>query len=110
VAVSLGTLPVAMLVDTGATNMTVTQSIAYQLLASGQATRAADSTMTMADGSARQQQAIIINTMTIGGHVLHTVWATVSPNGADMLLGFSILNRVSGKFAINVANSTLDFE
>jgi predicted aspartyl protease len=48
--------------------------------------------------------------MTIGGHVLSNVPAAVAPNGAEMLLGFNVLNRVSGEFAINVANSTLDFD
>jgi hypothetical protein len=34
----------------------------------------------------------------------------VSPNGAEMLLGFKVLNMVSGKFAINTSASTLDFD
>jgi predicted aspartyl protease len=33
--VTLGALPVTMLIDTGATSMTVAQSVADQLLASG---------------------------------------------------------------------------
>jgi hypothetical protein len=32
------------------------------------------------------------------------------PDGSDMLLGLGVLAKVSGKFAINVANSTLDFD
>jgi gag-polyprotein putative aspartyl protease len=109
-AVSLGTLPVIMLVDTGCTNMTVSQGIADRLLASGQATRGENVESTIADGSTHTEASIVINSMTVGGHVLSSVPAAVSPNGAEMLLGFNVLNRVSGKFAINVANSTLDFE
>jgi hypothetical protein len=110
IAVSLGSLPVPMLVDTGCTYMTVTENIADQLLASGQARRGEDGQSTMADGSTRTQASIIINNMTVGGHVLRNVWAGVSPNGAEMLLGFKVLNMVSGKFAININSSTLDFD
>jgi gag-polyprotein putative aspartyl protease len=109
VAVTLGALPVTMLIDTGETNMTVTQSVADQLLASGLATRGPDSESRFADGSVHRHVTIIVNTMTIGGHVLHDIYAGVSPNGADMLLGFAVLNQVSGKFAINANTNTLDF-
>jgi clan AA aspartic protease (TIGR02281 family) len=109
-AVSVGTLPIIMLVDTGCTNMSVIQNIADQLLASGQARRGEDVQSTIADGSTHTEASIVINSVTIGGHVLSNVPAAVAPNGAEMLLGFNVLNRVSGKFAINVANSTLDFD
>jgi clan AA aspartic protease (TIGR02281 family) len=108
-AVSLGTLPVIMLIDTGCTNMSVSQSIAERLLTSGQAMRGEEVEATLADGSTHTEASIVINSMTVGGHVLSDVPASVSPNGAEMLLGFNVLNRVSGKFAINV-NPTLDFE
>ena len=38
------------------------------------------------------------------------VHAGVVPDGSDMLLGLGVLAKVSGKFAINVANATLDFD
>ena len=41
--------------------------------------------------------------------MLHDIYAGVSPNGADMLLGFAVLTQVSGKFAINANTNTLDF-
>jgi Aspartyl protease len=72
IAVSLGSLPVPMLVDTGCTYMTVTESIADQLLASGQATRAEDGQSTLADGSTHTQASIIINNMTVGGQCCAT--------------------------------------
>ena len=34
----------------------------------------------------------------------------MSPDGTDMLLGFGVLNQVSGKFAANTNTSTLDFD
>jgi gag-polyprotein putative aspartyl protease len=74
------------------------------------ARRGEDVQSTIADGSTHTEASIVINSMTIGGHVLSNVPAAVVPNGAEMLLGFNVLNRVSGKFAINVANSTLDFD
>lgn len=97
IAVSLRSLPVPMLVDTGCTYMTVTQNIANQLLASGQATRGEDIQTTLADGSTHANATVVISSMAIGGHVLSNVPAGVSPNGAEMLLGSNVLNRVSRK-------------
>jgi hypothetical protein len=90
--------------------MTVTESIADKLLATGQATRIGDSDTTLADGTHRKVRTISINTVTIGGHGISNVPAMVNPDGAIMLLGFAVLNKVSDRFAINTAKSTLDFD
>ena len=110
VAVSIGTMPETMLVDTGATGMTVSASIADQLIASGQATEAQAETVTLAGGVKQAFRQVDINSVTVARHVVNNVHAGVTPDGSDMLLGLSVLAKVSNKFAINVANSTLDLD
>jgi predicted aspartyl protease len=99
-----------MLVDTGATGMTVSESIADSLIANGQATEAAAEMVGLAGGVKREFRQVDISSVTVGGHVVTNVHAGVVPDGSDMLLGLGVLAKVSGKFAINVANSTLDFD
>jgi clan AA aspartic protease (TIGR02281 family) len=108
-SISLGTLPVIALVDTGATSMTVPQKTADWLLSNGQATTAPSKTMYLADGSAQELAHIAIASVTIAGHELRNVEAAVTPDGADILLGLGVLNQVSTKFAIDTANSRLMF-
>ena len=109
VAVNLGGAQTAtMLIDTGCTDMTVTQSIADILLQSGAASPSAPMTVSFADGSTHLVQQITIHQIEIGGHTLSNVNAGVSPNGADMLLGFPILNKL-GKFTIDTQNNQLVF-
>jgi clan AA aspartic protease (TIGR02281 family) len=110
VAVSIGTTAATMLVDTGATGMTISESIADQLIASGQATSAPSETVTLAGGVKQEFRQVNISSVTVGGHVVNNVHAGVTPDGSDMLLGLSVLAQVAPKFAINVANSTLDFD
>ncbi len=110
-SIMLGNQPAIVLVDTGATSMSVTTSVANQLVASGQATDLGNAgTTTNADGDKREARFISINTVIIAGHELHDIRAVVAPDGADMLLGFSVLNRISSRFAIDAANSRLVFE
>jgi clan AA aspartic protease (TIGR02281 family) len=109
VAVNLGIAQTAtMLIDTGCTDMTVTQSIADALLQSGAASASAPMNVTFADGSIHSVQQITIHQIEIGGHALSNVNAGVSPNSADMLLGFPILNKL-GKFTIDTQNNQLVF-
>jgi clan AA aspartic protease (TIGR02281 family) len=99
-----------MLVDTGATDMTVTNNVAEQLLDSEQATLGPSGEVTLADGSIHASGNIYIKTVTIAGHELHNVIAGIVPDNADMLLGFSVLNQVSGRFVIDTTRSELTFE
>jgi clan AA aspartic protease (TIGR02281 family) len=110
VPLSVGSQSIYAMVDTGCSDMTVTESIANKLLAAGQATRLANTDSTLADGTHRTTRVISINTVVIGGHGLYNVPAMVNPDGAIMLLGFAVLNQVSGKFTVNTAKSTLEFD
>jgi clan AA aspartic protease (TIGR02281 family) len=110
VAVSIGTTAANMLVDTGATDMTVSESIANSLIASGQATEQKASEMVLAGGAKKSFRHVAINTVTVGGHEVKNVEAAVTPDGSDMLLGLGVLAQLAPKFGINVANSTLDLD
>jgi hypothetical protein len=110
VAVSIGTIAANMMVDTGAAGMTVSATVADQLIASGQATERAAETMSLAGGVKQQFRQVDINSVTVGGHVVTNVHAGIVPDGSDMLLGLPVLAQVSNKFAINIASSTLDFD
>ena len=63
----------------------------------------------MADGSTHANKTISIATVTIGGHVLHNVHAGIDPDGAPLLLGFTILRQISPKFSIDTAAGVLTF-
>jgi clan AA aspartic protease (TIGR02281 family) len=97
-SVMLGSQQVTMLIDTGATGATVTESIANKLVNSSQASElSGGGTSTLADGTVHDVRLISINTVIIGGHEVHNVHAGVSPNNADMLLGMSVLRQIFTK-------------
>jgi clan AA aspartic protease (TIGR02281 family) len=109
VDVGIGTRTVRMLIDTGATNVSVIRSIAAALIANHEAVLLpVTAPIKIADGSTILEQIISIRTLTIGRHTLHHVIAGVAPDGADMLLGFPVLNQV-GRFTIDTANGQLIF-
>jgi hypothetical protein len=109
VDVSLGTTPVRMLIDTGATSALVSRSIAAVLVSNDEAVLLPfTAPATMANGSTIQEQIISIRAVTIGRHTLHNVIAGVAPDGADMLLGFPVLNQV-GRFTIDTNAGQLIF-
>ena len=51
---------------------------------------------------------MIISTLVVSSHALHDVEAGIAPQGADMLLGMSVLNRI-GKFSADAAKGKLIF-
>lgn len=107
--ITLGSLGVTALIDTGTSSMAVPQNIADRLIANGEATEGEQGQSTYADGSTHTNRTIIIHSLTLGSHVVNNVYAGVSPNNGETLLGFAVLDRISNKAAINFANSTLDF-
>jgi clan AA aspartic protease (TIGR02281 family) len=110
VSVSVGAVAITMLIDTGATSMVLTQSVADRLVSSGQATEGPPTVVTYADGRTANGRSIDVATVAIGGHVLHHVHAGVENDGAEPLLGFDALSHITGKFAINTTTSTLDLD
>ena len=108
--VLVGGIETTSIVDSGMTFMNVNTSVADRLMASGQAKDGGFVDTTYADGRKDQVRVIRIKTVTIGGHEVHDVQASVVADGIDTLLGFDVLSKVTGKFGINVANATLDFD
>jgi clan AA aspartic protease (TIGR02281 family) len=104
----VGSLPVRMLIDTGATSMTVTQSIASILVQNGEATWLDPTTVSLADGSVTQMRQLTIRNVTIGRHTVNNIVAGVVSDSSDMLLGFPVLNRV-GRFTIDTNSRRLIF-
>ena len=106
---SVGSNSIYAMIDTGCNYMTVTESVAKELLANHEAAETEGGDAILSDGSSKHERRIIIRTVTIGGHAIHDVVAGVNPDGAIMLLGYPVLNRVSDKFSINTTKSTLEF-
>jgi predicted aspartyl protease len=104
-AVGLGGNSYPFTLDTGATDMSVTWSIADQLVRGGEAVLGRDVPSTLADGSQQINHTIIIHSVTIGGRTVHDVVEGVTPDGGMMLLGMSILNPLGA--SINVTSHTL---
>jgi predicted aspartyl protease len=110
VPVALSGYPVTMVVDTGATIMTVSETVANSLVNNGRASFTGNvATVTLADNSTRSEREISINSLTVGNHTIQHVIAHVAPDGSEMLLGHLVLARLAPKFGINVASSTLEF-
>lgn len=109
VAVSLGSMPVTMVVDTGAIGMTVTETVANWLISNGHATNGASDKHTLAGGEEKEFKSVDIDTLNIAGHELHKVHAGVVPDGAGMLLGLPILAQLTNKIAIDFTNAKLTF-
>jgi predicted aspartyl protease len=106
--VGVGNLTVTMLLDTGAISSTVTEAVAESLVRSGHARWAGVEQFSMADGTVRSAQTILISEMRAGSHVVRNVKAGVTPNKTDMLLGFSVL-RAIGPFLIDTRTNELVF-
>jgi clan AA aspartic protease (TIGR02281 family) len=95
-----------MLIDTGATMVSLPQDIADQLVSIGEAVVITTGNFTIADGTTSTQNVIDIGKFTIGGRTLYHIRAGVGPNGSMMLLGTNVLNRF-GKYSIDTANNQL---
>jgi len=89
-----------MQVDTGATSVVLTDAIARKLIKMGHATFIAKGTSELADGSKRETPYILIREFRIGNHTITNVRAMVVPDGAEMLLGFTVLDLI-GPFTID---------
>jgi hypothetical protein len=110
ISIGIGSLGALAVIDTGASEMSVTQPIADKLIINNEAIEGPALSITQADGKSGQTRSIIIGTITIGEYVLHNVRSVVEPNGSECLIGYGVLNKISNKFAIDTDTSTLDFE
>jgi clan AA aspartic protease (TIGR02281 family) len=105
VDVQLGSLSQRMLIDTGATSISIQKSVANDPLRRGEASLDDPGQVMIADGSTHAH----IDTVRVGSKVLHDVIAGVSPEQASPLLGFPVLNQ-AGRFTIDTKNRQLIFD
>jgi clan AA aspartic protease (TIGR02281 family) len=107
--VGLGNQTVTMILDTGANSSVVTEAVANVLVRNGHARWTGEEQFSMADGSVRTAQTILISEVRIGSHVVRNIRAAVTSNRTDMLLGFSVLKAI-GRFTIDTSTNELIFE
>ena len=105
----LGASTYSFLLDTGATDPTVTEQVAAQLVADGHGVYGREETVTIADGTSHIEPTLEVDAVTVGAHRVSNVHALVVPNSAPMLLGMGVLNRI-GRFTVDAQNRQLIFE
>ena len=100
VDVQLGSITRRMVIDTGATGLSLPKSVADRLLMRREAVESGGAILTLANGREERRQGIKVWSVSLGGHTLLDVYATVAPHAAEPLLGFPVLNQV-GRFTID---------
>jgi gag-polyprotein putative aspartyl protease len=102
-------LPQTMVIDTGASIMSVTNELAAALIERDMAYRMDQQTnICLADGACRERDQIMIRKLSIGGRTVMDVPAIMVQDNVEMLLPFGVLNQV-GKFTIDSAKGLLIF-
>ncbi|HZZ21116.1 MAG TPA: retropepsin-like aspartic protease [Roseiarcus sp.] len=110
VTIRIGRKSFRALVDSGATSLSLPETGADGLIASGAAVEGPPTSVVHADGIARPCRTIIVNAVSIGGHVVHDVRSTVEPDTSIPLLGLGVLKQISNKISIDLAGAELRFE
>jgi gag-polyprotein putative aspartyl protease len=109
VKVYFGDHSTVMMIDTGASSMSLTPEFANELVQAGLAHYTGQSVqVTLANGGQESEREIIVDRVTIGQHTLANVEATITGAGGVMLLPFPVLNQM-GKFTIDTRNNLLTF-
>jgi hypothetical protein len=108
VDVALGGQTVRMMIDTGADSMSVSESIADELVRNGDAEWGRTVPIRLADGSAHQEATISIHRIWLGRHSLDNVLASVTSDDGMLLLPFTVLTEI-GKFSIDTHQHKLSF-
>jgi clan AA aspartic protease (TIGR02281 family) len=100
-----GVRPYPFVLDTGATSISVTQATAGNLMHDGQADLGPNGVVTLADGSRRITQTIVIHEVTVANRTANNVHAVVVPDGTEMLLGMSVLSAIG--VSVDLTSHTL---
>ncbi len=106
VDVRLGSITRHMVIDTGATGLSLPKWIADRLLMRREAVDSAGGILTLVNGCEERRQGIKVWSVSVGGHTLLDVYATVAPHAAEPLLEFPVLNQV-GRFTIDTVAGLL---
>jgi hypothetical protein len=109
VDVQLGSQTVRMMIDTGASLLSIPPSIAARLVQNGEATYGKKIKVGLANGSSVEEWTINIHTLRIGRHTLNNILGSVSADeNAMLLLPFTVLSNI-GKFSIDTHGHRLSF-
>ncbi len=100
VDVQLGSITKRMVIDTGATGLSLPKWVADRLLLRREAIESESALLTLANGSREMRRGIQVWSVSVGGHTLIDVYATVAPHASEPLVGFPVLNQV-GRFTID---------
>ncbi len=106
VDVQLGSITRRLVIDTGATGLSLPQWIVDGLLARREARACESAIYTLANGVSELRRGIRVWSVSLGRHTLFDVYASVAPHGAEPLLGFPLLNQV-GRFTIDTVAGVL---
>jgi predicted aspartyl protease len=90
--------------------MSLPETGADGLIASGAATEGPSGSVQHADGLAKPCRTIIINTVSIGRYTVHDVKAVVEPDTSIPLVGLAVLRAISPRFMVDLAGAELRFE
>jgi Aspartyl protease len=101
-------LPQTMIIDTGASAMSIPRSFAAELFSRGIATEDGTMKMCIADGTCADQVRFWISKITIGSRTFEHVEGVVAPDAAMMLLPFNVITA-TGSATIDTKNSRLIF-
>jgi clan AA aspartic protease (TIGR02281 family) len=108
VDVIVGGQPVRMLLDTGATHISINRDLANRIVAQAQGSWGGTVDVRLADGSVVKERIINIETVNIGSHTIRNVQGSVT-DGETMLLPFPLVNSIA-PFKIDTRNRELVFE
>jgi len=100
VDVRLGSLTHRMVIDTGMTGLSIPMLVAERLLLRREAFESDNAILTLANGAKEWRRGIEVCSVSVGGHTLLDVYATVASYPSEPLLGFPILNQL-GRFTID---------
>jgi clan AA aspartic protease (TIGR02281 family) len=105
---TIGGHGVLMLLDTGASDVVINESLANKLIAEGIATEGAPAEVGIANGEKITVRNVTVNTVSLGSHTLTNVSCGVVKDGAEALMGMGFLGQF-GPFRVDPDHGLLTF-
>jgi clan AA aspartic protease (TIGR02281 family) len=97
---TIGGHGVLMLMDTGASDVVINESLANQLIAEGSATEGSPAEVGIANGQKIMVRNVTVNTVSLGSYTLTNVSCGVVKDGAEALMGMGFLGQF-GPFRVD---------
>jgi clan AA aspartic protease (TIGR02281 family) len=107
VDVKIGGREARMLIDTGASVMTISKEIADELIEDGTGEYTSETAKSeLADGSVVEERIMMVKSFNLGRHHLENIEVMVMRAGTMPLLPFSLLSKI-GRFSIDTQAAEL---